>query len=132
MSDLSDAYREIAERHLTAAQLILDARLPEIAVFHCYHAFESIACAALSLHEPIPFLHSRKIQRFTSRFKHERFWFGASVLAFSLGSLRNRCLYPIPGRRLRSPSSEFTLIEATELLRRVRGSVESVRRALGL
>ena len=130
---LAKAYREIAERHLQAARLAAQNALPEIAIFHCYHAFESIACAGIAYSgQPIPKTHRGKINRFTNI--HRAFPFGraASAVAATVVPLRNRTLYPEVAPSPVSPAQSFTDADALKLIQRVNGVVRTIARALGL
>jgi HEPN domain-containing protein len=128
-NSLSLAYREISERHLDAARLVLEGGRHEIAVFHCYHAFESIACAALALQSSrIPRTHAAKINRFIQAYKYRSFGFSASALGSILPPMRNRTLYPDPA--LLNPRDAFTVSDARNFITRVNGFVRSVIREL--
>ena len=92
---LSQAYREIAERHLLAARLVAEGGLWEIVAFHAYHAFESVCCSALAQARiEIPRVHTRKIEVFQHEF--QAYGFQADFLALSarLALVRNMSLYP--------------------------------------
>ena len=130
MTALSDSYRDIADRHLIAAKVVLDAGHTEIATFHCYHALESIACAAICLRSTVPLRHAAKIQRFGALYRHQRFMRGVEALALSTGSLRNATLYPSPA--LEPRADLFTRDQASRLLSRVDGAVRSITSQLGL
>jgi HEPN domain-containing protein len=133
MTELSDAYREIAARHLTAAKVLLDSGLHEIAVFHCYHALESVACAALaSRGVVVPFNHRRKLDIFGRAFRRMPFSRGASVVAAIVGPARNQALYPDAASPAHWPSNRFTQASASEMLRRVEGMTRTITTTLGL
>jgi hypothetical protein len=130
---LSRAYREISERHLLAANAVLQAGLQEIAIFHCYHAFESIACAALCLRTTqVPVTHRAKIEHFIRAYKHGPFTYGVTALAPVIGPMRNRALYPTLGAAIREPNLAFTVNDARNLYSRVDGLVRLISASLGI
>jgi hypothetical protein len=103
------------------------AGLHEIAIFHAYHAFESICCAALALGETVPRAHSRKIERFLVRYRRLPFAPGVAALAAAFGQARNQSLYPSPSGI--APRHSLTSSEASRLIRRVGGVVVGIARA---
>lgn len=122
----AQAYREIAERHLEAARLVLEGGLPEIAIFHCYHAFESIACAALvQVGVAIPRRHQTKVERFLLTCRALPYGRGAAAVAVLIAPLRNRTLYP-DLNPLAGPQDSFSQRDAEDLVRRVGGIVRTV------
>lgn len=130
-STLSRAYLEIAERHLAAAHVLLAEGLQEIAVFHSYHAFESVACSALAFRMlPIPWNHPAKIDRFLARYRAWSFVHDAGALADVLTPMRNRTLYPLPPGS--SPREAFTAAQAATLLSRVEGITGTIIATLRL
>jgi hypothetical protein len=130
MPDLSRLYREIADRHMLAARLTLANGLHEIAVFHAYHAFESIACAALGLRSlPIPMRHESKLTRFIRAHRRLAFVHGASALGTRLWPLRNKVLYP---EQQIGPRDSITLNEASQIVSRVGGLIREIAQALRL
>ena len=126
---LAALYKEISQRHLQAAVILNDGGYPEVAVFNCYHSWESIACAALvSFGVTVPRRHEPKINAFMARFKGRGFTHGSASLATKLLPLRNGVLYPKAG----SLDSIVTTNEVDILIRRVRGILNSVVVDLGL
>ena len=131
MPSLSEAYIGIAERHLLAARAALDTGIQEAAVFHAYHAFESVASGAISSRgAAVPRSHQAKLLRFTVLFRRNGFIFGAAALVPVLIPIRNQALYP--GLSNEEPSSSFSIAQAEALLRRVTGLVTAIRRELAL
>lgn len=131
MATLSEAYRDIAERHVRAAQTVLAEGLHEVAIFHCYHAFESIACAAIALRSSaIPARHRAKIQRFVLLYRPYRFGLGAATLAALVEPLREQAIYPIRDTVIAAPREAFTPGNARDLIRRVDGMVRTIVAAL--
>jgi hypothetical protein len=132
---LARAYRDIAERHLQAARLTAQNHLYEIAVFHCYHAFESIACAALAARSQpanIPKTHRSKVEHFIRTFRAFPFARGASALAVTVLPLRNRAIYPETGPTPVSPSQIFSGPDVQRLISRVNGVVQAIIGVLGI
>jgi HEPN domain-containing protein len=133
MPSLSEVYREIAERHLVAARAVLDRGLPDIAAFHCYHAFESIACAAIALRSrDIPRRHDAKLHRFVALSRGLPFSFGATTLAQIMNPTRSLSLYPTISASIASPREAFDISTAENLLRRVEGFLAAVIATLRL
>ena len=130
---LAKAYAEIAKRHLQAADLAVRNGLNEIATFHCYHAFESIACAAIAHQtKPIPRTHGGKVNKFVAMYRAHPFARGAAAVAAIVVPLRNRALYPEIAPTVAAPATLFTSHEAQRLVKRVDGVVKAISSALGL
>jgi len=112
----------------------LHPTFPEGAVFHSYHAFESIACAALAvMGVTIPNDHRQKLMRFQAKARRYTFFHGALVIAARLEPVRNRALYPKEREQQsfsHDPSSAWTPTEAQSLLRRVNGMVNAIKTEL--
>lgn len=109
---------------------------PEGSLFHSYHAFESVACAALAAQSlDIPEPHKVKIERFLSTFHQHQFALGGASLAFRLHNVRDEALYP-RSRGVQAvtkhPGERWTPAQAEDLLRRVRGIVRAIVRELDL
>lgn len=133
MTSLQQTYRDISDRHLRAAQEMLRQGLHEIAVFHCYHAFEAIACATISAHgRSVPRKHKSKINAFVVSSRRFSFATSAAVVASIVTPLRNKALYPETNPGIQNPSQTFSATDAQDLLRRVRGVVQSVITQVGL
>lgn len=140
-SRLASIYADVADRHLQAAQIILanpSSPLPEIAIFHCFHALESIARATLvSHHRPINRSgtgHRINLHAFSHIATRRGYSFarGAASLIGELENLRNDALYP-EGRPIPiSPSERFSTPQANRALNRTRGLVQGVRLQLGI
>ena len=114
----------------------LHPTFPEGAVFHSYHAFESIACAALAvMGVTIPNDHRQKLMRFQAKARRYTFFRGALVIAARLETVRSRSLYPKErGEQSFShdPSTAWTPTEAQSLLRRVNGIVQTIQTELSV
>lgn len=88
----SEAYRRTAERNLEMAGILFFSHI-EGALFHTYHALESVACAAIaSARTPVPTAHRRKLSAFTTMYGRRFPQF--APLAFTLLAFRNDTLYP--------------------------------------
>jgi HEPN domain-containing protein len=123
------AYGAIARRHIEAARLLTSEGLNEVAVFHCYHAFESLACAALlDAGRAVPRSHERKIRSFLAAHRRQPYQPGASALAEVLIPLRNLVLYPDEDEA--GGKESITAALAERLLRRVEGLSRLMLRAL--
>lgn len=118
----SRAYQEIAERCLNAAQALINQGFHELAIFLCYHAFESIACSALALTQIVPERHNEKIKQFLGRCRGQLHK-DAAILAREVEDLRNQALYP-SGHR--APHTFFTPNQAIDILQRTRSVVQRV------
>ena len=112
----------------------LHPTFPEGAVFHSYHAFESIACAALAvMGVTIPNDHRQKLMRFQAKARRYTFFRGALVIAARLETVRNRSLYPKErGEQSFShnPSSAWSAAEAQNLQQRANGMVNAIKTEL--
>jgi len=97
---MKDEYQRVAERSLTAARVLLDIQIYEMATFCCYHAYESVASALATSkskkHGPkVP--HQVKLKTFWScaeTIGNNEITDKIAQLNVEIGSLRNRLLYP--------------------------------------
>ena len=129
----AEAYLEVAERSLKAAQATIQAHLHEKAAFMAYHAFESAGgafCAARGVAYPVS--HEKKLNVFKASARLERFGLQVAELSVLVASLRNRCLYPtVTGSgEVHTPQSQLTAAEARRLLGRVRALVDRVTKTV--
>lgn len=96
--ELIEPYKQTALRHLTMAEILLNARFHEGAAFHVYHSYESITCAALLKRQPDnmpPQVHATKLNRFSNVFAKDKMLVAESIkLSHTLLKMRNRVLYP--------------------------------------
>ena len=128
MPTLTELYRDIAERHLLAARLLLAEGLHDVSIFHAYHSLESIACSAIAVRGlPVPWNHQSKLETFLHLYRSQPFSHGARTLAAALMPMRNRVLYPVSGEAL--PREAVTKDEAGRFLARVEGLIPLVQRA---
>jgi hypothetical protein len=128
---LKDAYLEVCERSLEAADASSSAGIHEKACFLAYHAFESVGGAlAASKKVKYPNAHQGKINQFMRLAKATPHRYAVGRLAIQLSSLRNLCLYPVKQAdgSARSPSSSISKSNAAKLLKEVRGVVTRVRK----
>ncbi|GEM_PF-2757782 len=131
---LQEAYKRIADRHLEMAGQLIQSH-PEGAVFHCYHAFESIASAALlSFSTPVPRAHRSKLDTFIARSRSYRFARGAFAVTLLLETVRAGALYPeqIVDSQVVHPESRWQVQQVAEIHRRVSGIVRQIAQDLGL
>jgi uncharacterized protein (UPF0332 family) len=97
---MKDEYQRVAERSLTAARVLLEAQIYEMATFCCYHAYESVASALATSkskkHGPrVP--HQVKLKTFwncAETIGNNQMTDKIAQLNMEIGSLRNRLLYP--------------------------------------
>lgn len=128
---LKDAYLEVCDRSLEAADASSSAGVHEKACFLTYHAFESVGGAlAASKRVKYPSSHSKKINQFVRLTKATPHAHAVGSLAITLSSLRNLALYPReqPDGSASPPSSTISKSIASKLLKRVRGLVPRVRK----
>ena len=128
---LKDAYLEVCDRSLEAADASSSAGVHEKACFLTYHAFESVGGAlAASKGVKYPNSHQRKINQFVRLAKATPHAHAIAGLAIALSSLRNLALYPReqPDGSAAPPSSAISKSIASKLLKQVRGLVPRVRR----
>ena len=130
---MKDQYQRVAERSLTAARVLLDSQIYEMAAFCCYHAYESTASA----------LAASKSQKHGPRVPHQvklkTFWNCAETIGsdqmtdkiaelnMEIGSLRNRLLYPreVDGQ-IKIPEDEVSPQQVEQLLEDVQEVVNWV------
>jgi HEPN domain-containing protein len=103
----------------------LSSKFLEGAVFHSYHALESLACAALSSagHNP-PRSHVKKLGMFVRLFGHRFPQF--ANLAYTLEPLRNKALYPSQAAGEWAPPQAAVSPAGGSLARRTAGLVHRV------
>jgi hypothetical protein len=126
----AEAYIEVAERAVEAAEAALDRAIQEKAGFLAYHAFESSGGAFChSRGVPYPIAHGAKINVFAQAARMERFAQHVARLAIELRSLRNLLLYPraLQNGQIERPRSVITEAQARRLLGRVDTLVQRVK-----
>ena len=124
------AYIEVAERSLEAADGALGKGIQEKAAFLAYHAFESTGgafCRSRGMNYPAG--HKRKINTFISAVRKEHFAKQAIHLAIAYNSLRNALLYPLPigNGQVRRPLEVITEAQTVRLIGRTESLVSRVR-----
>lgn len=127
------AYQNIAERHLVAAQLLLDQGIHEVATFCCYHAYECSGCALLTANGEAcgrTVRHAQKLRKFLDQVQgmnNREIEEQISNLNEQITSLRNRLLYPRRVNRvIIQPHQEMTQEQTEELFRDIRFIVQWV------
>lgn len=128
-----DAYRSISERSVDTAEALIEKEIFENAIFHSYHAFESIGgalCHSQGLH--FPRKHISKTNQFQVAANRRRIGRGVGALAIAISSLRSESLYPYqnPDGSIESPERRFNKTTAKDLLKRVKGVKRKVENAL--
>jgi hypothetical protein len=126
----AEAYIEVAERALIAADGALLGGIQEKASFLGYHAFESTGgafCHSRSV--PFPRGHRKKITTFTAAVLRERFGRTVAELAIAYGSLRNPLLYPfaLQNGGIQRPQDVITTAQANRLLGRTKALLVRVK-----
>jgi hypothetical protein len=128
---LKDDYQRIAYRSLNACDATIAAGIQEKAAFLAYHAFES-AGSALSSHLGMlvgpRVSHYRKIDLFRQGAQQLNRGRGVARIAFTIGNLRNTCLYPVKntGGGYDLPEALISLPQVRDLRRSVGGIVTMV------
>lgn len=131
---LKDAYLEIVQRSIEAAEVTLSASLQEAASFHAYHAFESLGGAlCASLGEEYSMEHTKKINQFVAIANRGMFrqhiGHGVSNVAMIISSIRNKCLYPQESNdEVISPNQFIDDTDVSDLLKRVKGICNKVNK----
>ena len=131
----ANLYATLAERHLDAASVLLNAGHHDSAIFHSFHAFECICRSGLINYRrtisQAPGGHKTNIEHFlkVSRSRGFPFTRGAAQVAALVLPLRNLALYPDSGIL---PLTRFQPRNAIAIWSRVRGLVLSIRSALGV
>ena len=132
---LVTAYAELAERHLDAANILLNEGHHDSAVFHSCHAFECICRSGLlSFGDKVsraPGGHKTNLDRFLngSRARRRRFREAANAVAGNVKVFRDPALYPDSRG---SPYQHFTPKDAGDMWSRVRGIVRDIRNDLNI
>lgn len=127
---LAEAYIEVAERAILAAEGALRKAVQEKAGFLAYHAFESSGGAfCVSRGVPYPKRHAKKLNVFSQAVRRERFARQVAQLAIELLSMRELLLYPRPlqNGRIECPKGVITAGQAQRLLGRVNTLVGRIR-----
>ncbi|MCP9889053.1 hypothetical protein KBY96_14090 [Cyanobium sp. ATX 6A2] len=129
---VDDAYVEVAERALLAAQGAQSNSVHEKAAFMGYHAFESIGGAyCRNRGTRYPKSHPGKVREFVNKSSRERFALQAAELAIAYGSLRNSVLYPAEvNGHVSRPKDAISPVQAVRLIGRTRTLVEKVKKVL--
>ena len=135
--ELIEPYKQTALRHLTMADILLNARFHEGAAFHVYHSYESIICAALLKWQPYntpPQVHSTKLNRFSNVFAKDRMLVAESIkLSHTLLKMRNRVLYPeLRRKKVITPVAAVSARQVQKYLSQVRQFVNLVTTRLDL
>ena len=135
--ELIEPYKQTALRHLTMADILLNARFHEGAAFHVYHSYESIICAALLKRQSYtmpPLVHATKLNRFFNIFAKDTMLVAESVkLSHTLLTMRNRVLYPeLREKRVVTPVAAVSARQVQKYLRQVRQFVNLVTTRLEL
>lgn len=131
--DLRDAYLQICDRSLRAADASKAARVHEKSCFLSYHALESLGGAfAASRGHSYPRGHQGKMNCFVSLVRPTKHARSTAALAIMLSSLRNRALYPSADGRgaIRGPSVAVTEASVRDIPKRVRGLAARLRRLM--
>jgi HEPN domain-containing protein len=135
--NLQDAYLDVAERSIQAAQASLNAGIHECSAFLAYHALESMGGAvAASLGQDYPRGHTEKINTLVANTNRTPFRAslsrGVATVAILVASLRADALYPkeLTPTDYRTPRETIDANDARDLLRRVRGVMTGVQRHL--
>ncbi len=128
-----DAYLQIANRSLDAADASLNAGVQEAAGFNTYHAFESLGgavCYVRGRHYPRS--HIKKMNQFVAASSRFAFRFSVGHLVITLSSLRNDCLYPKEQSdgSMEIPENVISSADARDLINRVRGILGRIIRQI--
>ena len=128
---LKDAYIRIADRSLQAGKALRTSALHESAMFHAYHAFESIG-AAFAAHFNIDVRnrsHSAKLKEFSRLAKRTPIARQVAVVALIVKAVRNTCLYPVErtAGTCESPDQIISAAGAKDALKRVGGVVKAAK-----
>lgn len=115
----AQAYIEVAERALLAAEGALLKGIQEKAAFLGYHAFESTGgafCKSRGMQYPRG--HHGKINAFNAAARLERYRNLVAALATAYGSLRNLVLYPLPlqNGQVQRPRNVITVAQVRRFL----------------
>ena len=130
MPDLATTYAILSERHLEAANLLLNSEHHDSAIFHSFHAFECICRSGLvSYGEAIRKDHGKNITWFVkcSRDQSRVFTKEVSDVTAIVIAVRNPSLYPDAGIL---PTVRFSPAEAIDTWSKVRGIVSQIRKDL--
>lgn len=136
-ADLKQAYLQVVDRSLDAADAALGESLQEFAAFSSYHAFESHGgafCTAQGVKYPLS--HKKKILEFQKQALQGgfrgRIGRQVTVVATIVASLRNDMLYPreLGGAVYALPENAIDLKSAQRVRSRVRGLCKVVKREL--
>lgn len=129
---VDDAYVEVAERALLAADGAQSNSVHEKATFMGYHAFESIGGAyCTNRGHRFPRSHPGKVREFVTKSARERFALQAAELAIAYGSLRNSVLYPAEvNGHVNRPKDVISSAQAVRLIGRTKALVDKVKRVL--
>jgi HEPN domain-containing protein len=135
--ELIEPYKQTALRHLTMAEILLNARFHEGAAFHVYHSYESITCAALLKWQPYntpPQVHSTKLNRFLNVFAKDTMLVAESIkLSHTLLTMRNRVLYPeLREKSVIPPSAAVSARQVQKYLSQVKQFMNVISTRLGL
>ena len=133
--NLQEAYVDVAERSLQAAQAAFDQGIHECSAFYAYHALESIGGAlAAALGQQYPRGHAEKINTLVANTNRQPFRAslsrGVASVAILVASLRTDALYPreLSPSDYQVPRETVDATDVQDLLRRVRGVVTGVQR----
>lgn len=129
----AEAYIEVAERTLIAAEGALQRSIQAKGGFLAYHAFESAGgafCRSRGISYPRG--HTSKVNAFVRSVQREKFAKHVAELAIALGSLRNPSLYPESQQNghVLVPRQVLTLAQAERLAGRVRALVKRIARVV--
>ncbi len=134
---LKDAYIEVTERSIDAAEATLAADRHEATAFYSYHAFESLGGAfCISLGQAYSTDHAKKINQFVAATRTHTTTRGIGLtianIAIEVFSLRNKCLYPqeLVSGSSTTPSQHITKKKAEKLLRKVKGVTAKMKKQI--
>jgi hypothetical protein len=132
--NLDEAYLDVVDRSLAAADILLAQGHHESAAFYAYHAFESLGaalCASRGVAYPKN-SHVKKINVFraTASTVNHPIAYNVNMVAVLVASVRNECLYPKDYGGSGSydcPRVHITGPQAGDLIRRVKGVLRTLR-----
>jgi HEPN domain-containing protein len=114
------------------AEALLDKRLYEGTVFHCYHAFEAMCSAAIANQgQPVPKQHRSKFNSFLRLYPDVSFAQEFAALLAELYPKRERSLYAdIEFDAVTDPALAYSRQDAEQTLARTRGMVAQIEALL--
>jgi HEPN domain-containing protein len=128
----SKVYLRIAKRQLKMANALVNAKLYEGVMFHCYHALESASAAGIAQREKqIPFPHKEKITSFIDLYKDAGFIDEFIELSGMLYPHREKSLYSnARSGIITDPTTAYTKKDSLDAVSKVKGIIEKIERML--